>query len=58
MTGVVVENNEALSDEPGLINTAAESDGWFIKIDMANPDDVSDLMDGSAYAKHCEDEAH
>ena len=32
VTGTVVAINEALSDDPGLVNTSAEGDAWFIKL--------------------------
>lgn len=34
ITGSVVEINKALSDNPALVNTAAESDGWFVKLQV------------------------
>ena len=32
--GTVIEINDVLSDEPGTINTAAETEGWFIKVEV------------------------
>lgn len=40
VSGVVTEVNEVLSDEPGTVNTAAESDGWFIKVEMSDTSEV------------------
>ncbi|GMI30492.1 hypothetical protein TrCOL_g1399 [Triparma columacea] len=53
--GTVVEINDVLSDEPGTINTAAETEGWFIKVEMSDASDADELMDEAAYAKHCEE---
>lgn len=58
VSGKVVEINEKLSDEPGLVNAEAEGDAWFIKIEIKDPSETSDLLDAEAYKKHCEAEAH
>ena len=42
LTGEIVEVNEALEGEPGLVNTDATGGGWFFKIKLA---DVGDLDD-------------
>ncbi|GMI11878.1 hypothetical protein TrLO_g13298 [Triparma laevis f. longispina] len=55
VSGVVTEVNEVLSDEPGTVNTAAESDGWFIKVEMSDTSELGDLMDPDAYQKHCDE---
>ncbi len=46
--GEIVAFNEALGDQPDLINQAA-FDTWIFKIKPNNPDDVDDLMDGDDY---------
>jgi len=43
VSGTVVALNEALNDEPTLINDEAETDGWIIKIEMADPADLEKL---------------
>jgi len=58
VSGTVTEINEKLSDEPGLVNSEAEGDAWFIKIEVSDPDELSGLLDPSAYKEHCEKEAH
>mmetsp|Transcript_135417 Transcript_135417/g.201380 ORF Transcript_135417/g.201380 Transcript_135417/m.201380 type:complete len:157 (+) Transcript_135417:43-513(+) len=58
VTGTVVEINEALNDEPGLVNSNAEDDAWFIKLEMSDSSDLGDLMEEGAYKEHCEKEAH
>lgn len=58
VSGTVVEVNESLSDEPGAVNTDAEGDAWFIKIEISDEDELESLMDESAYKEHCESEAH
>jgi glycine cleavage system H protein len=50
--------NEALADEPGMVNTECEGAAWFIKLDLTDESDTSSLMDAAAYKVHCENEAH
>ncbi|VWX58724.1 glycine cleavage system protein GcvH [Sphingorhabdus sp. 109] len=49
VSGEVVEVNEALEDEPGLVNSSAEEDGWFFRLTLSDKDELSDLMDEKAY---------
>lgn len=59
VSGTVIEINDELTDEPGVVNTDAEgAKGWFIKLEMSNPDELGDLMTPEAYSEHCEKEAH
>jgi len=48
VSGVVVENNEALEDNPELINEDAYA-GWIIKVKMSDPSELESLMDAEAY---------
>lgn len=52
--GSVTEVNSALEDSPEIINSDPYGDGWFIKIELADPSDLDDLMDADAYAKYLE----
>jgi glycine cleavage system H protein len=49
ISGEVVEVNEALNDDPALVNSGAESTGWFCKLNVANRDELDQLMDADAY---------
>jgi glycine cleavage system H protein len=49
VSGEVTEANAALSGAPETINTDPHGAGWLIKIKLANPADVSALMDAAAY---------
>ena len=53
VTGVVVEVNEALEDQPELINSDAY-ENWIIKVNIADKAELNDLMDAKAYAAFCE----
>lgn len=49
LDGTVVEANTALTTGPEAVNQDAEGAGWFIKLKLANPGAVADLMDRAAY---------
>lgn len=48
VAGEVVEFNEALNDQPNLINEAAH-DTWIFKIKPVNPADLDNLLDAAGY---------
>jgi glycine cleavage system H protein len=50
VSGRVVEVNEALRDAPELVNGDAFGDGWMLRIELADDDELVQLMDASAYA--------
>ena len=52
--GEVIEVNEALNDNPGLINSDAQGDGWFLKIRVADAAQLDGLMDEAAYKTYVE----
>ncbi len=58
VSGKVTEINESLSDEPGLVNSSAEGDAWFIKLEMSDDSELEGLMNAEQYKEHCEKEAH
>lgn len=49
VSGEVTEGNAALTDQPDLVNTAPEGEGWFFKLTLANPAELDGLMDEAAY---------
>jgi glycine cleavage system H protein len=51
VTGEVVAINGELSGDPSLVNRAAETEGWFMKLKLKNRSELSDLMDKAAYEK-------
>ena len=52
VSGEVIEFNEALEDEPELINKDPYGKGWIIKVKMNNMDDLADLLDAKDYQKN------
>lgn len=49
VSGTVTAANEPVADEPGLVNSAAEGDGWFFEVELADPAELDGLMDEAAY---------
>ena len=49
VSGTVTEGNAALEDDPALVNTAPESDGWFFKLTIADLAELDGLMDEAKY---------
>ncbi|MBR5654586.1 MAG: glycine cleavage system protein GcvH [Prevotella sp.] len=54
VSGTVVEVNEALEDEPGLVNTDAFAN-WIIKVELTDKTELDNLMDAAAYADMCKE---
>ncbi|MBB5372959.1 glycine cleavage system protein GcvH [Acidocella aromatica] len=52
LAGTVAEVNQAIVDEPALVNSGAEGDGWFFKLRLEDPASVSSLMDRAAYDEY------
>ena len=49
VSGTVTGGNPALEDDPALVNSAAESDGWFFKLALSDAGELDGLMDEAAY---------
>lgn len=49
VSGEVVEGNQAVADDPALINTDPEGKGWFFKLKLDNPAELEGLMDEASY---------
>jgi len=50
VSGQVEEVNEALSDQPEVINQECYGQGWMVKLKMANSGELSGLLHAEAYA--------
>ncbi len=53
--GTVEEANEALSDNPELLNQDAY-ENWMVKVTLTNKAQLDELLNDEAYQKHCEQE--
>src|SRR5690606_32399351 len=54
MTGEVVEVNEALTEEPAMVNDDAHGAGWIARIQITDRSEFDDLMDEDAYKEYLE----
>ncbi len=52
-SGEVIAVNEQLIDAPETINEDPYGEGWLVRIRLADPSDLSDLMDAGAYQAYC-----
>ena len=51
ISGEVVDNNQAIVDDPSKINADPEGEGWFFKIKIKDSSEMSDLMTKDEYDK-------
>jgi glycine cleavage system H protein len=49
VSGAVTSTNDALSATPELVNNDPYGAGWMIKVTVADPAELDDLLDGAAY---------
>lgn len=49
IAGEIVAANEALEDDPALVNSDPYGEGWIIEIRPENADDLANLLDAEAY---------
>ncbi len=49
VSGTVSEGNEALADDPALVNSDPEGEGWFFKLTLDDRSELDGLMDDAAY---------
>ena len=49
VSGEVTEGNQAVADDPALVNSDPEGAGWFFKLRLSDPAELDGLMDEAAY---------
>ena len=49
VSGEITEINQAIVDEPALVNRDPMGKGWFFKVKLGNPSELDELMDQAAY---------
>lgn len=49
VSGTVIEANEALSNDPALLNTDPYGAGWIFKVKLTDPSELDALKDAAAY---------
>ncbi|WP_395824584.1 glycine cleavage system protein GcvH [Elstera sp.] len=52
VSGTITAVNAALPDNPSLVNSDPQGDGWFFEITLSNPSELDGLMDEAAYQAH------
>ena len=54
LTGKIVEINETIVEDPSIVNSDAEGEGWFFRLDVDDPASFEQLMDQDAYDEYLE----
>jgi glycine cleavage system H protein len=54
MSGRIVQINDELSEDPGLINRSCYDKGWIAKVEISDLDESSNLMTAAEYASYLE----
>jgi glycine cleavage system H protein len=57
-SGEVAEVNEAIIADPAKVNADPLGEGWFMKLRLADPKELEDLLDEAAYQQFVEQEQH
>ena len=57
VSGVVVEANTTLEDQPELVNSEPYEDGWMIRVEMKDESELSDLLEADSYRAYVEEES-
>lgn len=52
VAGEVLEINEAINDQPELVNNDPYGEGWMIKISVVDPAELDTLLDAAGYQAH------
>jgi glycine cleavage system H protein len=58
MSGRVIEINDELSEDPGLINRSCYDKGWIAKVEISDMDESSNLMTAAEYSSYLESLEH
>jgi glycine cleavage system H protein len=52
LAGKVVESNSSLADDPSVINRDPYGKAWMVKLELADPSSLSQLLDADSYGKY------
>lgn len=53
--GTVTEGNGALEEDPALVNSDPEGEGWFFRMTLSDKSQLDGLMNAAAYKAYCDD---
>ena len=56
LSGKVIEVNDDLPDDPEMLNEDPYGDGWIIRIELTDPDEIEDLMTAAEYEQYVAEE--
>ncbi len=56
VSGEVTEANPALVDDPSLVNSDPQGEGWFFRLRLSDPSELDGLMDADSYKAFCENQ--
>lgn len=56
VSGSIAETNDALTQQPELLNSDPYGDGWIFVVEMGDPSEADKLLDAAAYQKLIESE--
>ena len=54
VSGEVTEGNQAVVDEPSLVNSDPEGEGWFFKLRLSDNGELNGLMNADQYKSYCD----
>lgn len=49
VSGEVLDGNSKVADDPSIVNSDPEGEGWFFKLKLDDPSELDGLMDEAAY---------
>ncbi|MCH9652102.1 MAG: glycine cleavage system protein GcvH [Deltaproteobacteria bacterium] len=55
VSGEILEINEALIDDPAVLNDDPHTDGWLLRIQVANKEDLQELMSAEQYTQYVDE---
>lgn len=58
VSGTILEVNESLPNNPELVNSNPYEKAWMIKIELADLEELSSMMDSKAYEDYCANRSH
>jgi len=58
VAGIITEVNDELADTPEIVNSSPFDEAWMVKFEIIDPAELEDLLDATAYEKHCQEREH
>jgi len=55
VSGTVTQGNAVVVDEPSLVNTDPEGEGWFFRLTLSDSEELGDLMNADQYKAYCDE---